>query len=180
MAQRRARSRSAQYGPTFPIQGTSVKRGSTPTKFFRSDDLLVKASMPESVTKILQDMAAGSEAAQAKLLPLVYAELGRLARHSLGRLQPNQTLQPTALVHEAYLKLFDASKLGWESRGHFFTAAARAMRDILVDQARRKAALNKTTLMFTTRSRHQEPRLDLLLHSLTADAYRAKLFWNPL
>lgn len=97
----------------------------------------------KSVTQILQSMAVGDKEAQAKLLPLVYAELRRLAKFYLGKLPPGQTLQPTALVHEAYLKLFDATNLSWESRGHFFTAAARAMRNILVDQARRKAALKR-------------------------------------
>src|SRR5262245_3468480 len=75
----------------------------------------------------------------ADLLPEVYAELRRLAAVLTGRLRPGQTLQPTALVHEAYLRLADRSDLPWQSRQHFFFAAARAMRDILVEQARRKA-----------------------------------------
>ena len=75
----------------------------------------------------------------AQLLPEVYAELRRLARALTAQLRPGQTLQPTALVHEAYLRLTDKSDVAWESRQHFLFAAARAMRDFLVEQARRKA-----------------------------------------
>jgi RNA polymerase sigma factor (TIGR02999 family) len=76
----------------------------------------------------------------ADLLPAVYAELRRLAASLAGRLPPGQTLQPTALVHEAYLRLVGDADPGWNGRRHFFGAAARAMRDILVEQARRKGA----------------------------------------
>jgi RNA polymerase sigma factor (TIGR02999 family) len=76
----------------------------------------------------------------AELLPAVYAELRRLAAALSGRLPPGQTLQPTALVHEAYLRLVGNQDPGWSGRRHFFGAAARAMRDILVEQARRKGA----------------------------------------
>ena len=71
----------------------------------------------------------------AELLPEVYAELRRLAAALSAQLQPDQTLQPTALVHEAYLRLVRNQDPGWEGRRHFFGAAARAMRDILVEQA---------------------------------------------
>jgi RNA polymerase sigma factor (TIGR02999 family) len=74
----------------------------------------------------------------AELLPEVYAELRRLAASLTGRLRPGQTLQPTALVHEAYLRLVRGQDPGWEGRRHFFGAAARAMREILIEQARRK------------------------------------------
>lgn len=77
----------------------------------------------------------------AELMPAVYAELRRLAAAMAGGLPPGQTLQPTALVHEAYLRLVGDQDPGWHGRRHFFGAAARAMRDILVEQARRKAAL---------------------------------------
>jgi RNA polymerase sigma factor (TIGR02999 family) len=77
----------------------------------------------------------------AELLPVVYAELRRLAVALSGKLPPGQTLQPTALVHEAYVRLVGDTDPGWNGRRHFFGAAARAMRDILVDQARRKAAV---------------------------------------
>jgi RNA polymerase sigma factor (TIGR02999 family) len=74
----------------------------------------------------------------AELLPVVYEELRRLAATLAGRLPPGQTLQPTALVHEAYLRLVGEQDPGWHGRRHFFGAAARAMRDILIEQARRK------------------------------------------
>jgi RNA polymerase sigma factor (TIGR02999 family) len=77
----------------------------------------------------------------ADLLPGVYAELRRLAAALASRLQPGQTLQPTALVHEAYLRLLRDKDPGWEGRRHFFGAAAQAMREILIEQARRKATL---------------------------------------
>src|SRR5262245_53148593 len=76
----------------------------------------------------------------AELLPEVYAELRRLAAALTARLQPGQTLQPTALVHEAYLRLVRNQDPGWEGRRHFFGAAAQAMREILIEQARRKAS----------------------------------------
>src|SRR6188472_3018576 len=76
-----------------------------------------------------------------EILPAVYAELRRLAAAMAGRLPPGQTLQPTALVHEPYLRLVGQHDPGWGGRRHFFGAAARAMRNILVEQARRKAAV---------------------------------------
>src|SRR3974390_3897880 len=79
----------------------------------------------------------------ADLLTAGYAELGRLAAALPPRLPPGQTLQPTALVHEAYLKLVRDRDPGWEGRRHFFGAAALAMREILVDQARRKGRLKR-------------------------------------
>ena len=78
--------------------------------------------------------------AAAELLPALYAELRGLAAALTARLPPGQTLQPTALVHEAYLKMVRERDPGWEGRRHFFGAAARAMREILIDQARRKAS----------------------------------------
>ena len=78
--------------------------------------------------------------AAAELLPTVYAELRRLAASLTAQLRPGQTLQPTALVHEAYLRLVRGQDPGWEGRRHFFGAAARAMREILIEQARRKGS----------------------------------------
>ena len=92
-----------------------------------------------NVTSILRAAQAGDREAAARLLPLVYDELRKLARARLARLPPGQTLQPTALVHEAYLRLLGKEDLHLEGRRHFFFAAARAMRDILVERARSKA-----------------------------------------
>jgi RNA polymerase sigma factor (TIGR02999 family) len=79
----------------------------------------------------------------AELLPQVYAELRRLAAALTKELRPGQTLQATALVHEAYLRLVRGQDPGWEGRRHFFGAAAQAMREILIEQARRKASLKR-------------------------------------
>ncbi|MBK7404399.1 MAG: sigma-70 family RNA polymerase sigma factor [Phycisphaerales bacterium] len=92
------------------------------------------------VTLALQAAASGDAAAAAALLPMVYEELHRLAQARLRRTPPGNTLQTTALIHEAYLRLVGEGDPGWSGRHHFFGAAARAMRDILVDQARRKSA----------------------------------------
>lgn len=91
------------------------------------------------VTRILSAIERGEPQASAQLLPLVYDELRRLAAHRLAQENPGQTLQATALVHEAYLRLVDVERpSNWDCRGHFFAAAAEAMRRILIDQARRK------------------------------------------
>jgi len=90
------------------------------------------------VTRILSAIEQGDPSAAEQLLPLVYDELRKLAAHKLAQEKPGQTLQATALVHEAYIRLVDVDKLQhWDSRGHFFAAAAEAMRRILVDNARR-------------------------------------------
>jgi len=91
------------------------------------------------VTGILTAIEAGDSKAAAELLPLVYDALRSLARARLARERPGVTLQPTALVHEAYLRLVGTCDPGWQGKGHFFGAAAQAMRRILVDRARRRA-----------------------------------------
>jgi RNA polymerase sigma factor (TIGR02999 family) len=92
-----------------------------------------------NVTQILSQIERGDPAAAEQLLPLVYHELRRLAAARLAQEQPGQTLPATALVHEAYLRLVDVEHVQrWDSRGHFFAAAAEAMRRILVENARRK------------------------------------------
>jgi RNA polymerase sigma factor (TIGR02999 family) len=94
------------------------------------------------VTRILSAIEQGDPHAADQLLPLVYDELRKLAAQKLAQEKPGQTLQATALVHEAYLRLIDVEKVQrWDSRGHFFAAAAEAMRRILVESARRKKAL---------------------------------------
>src|SRR5205809_2343691 len=91
------------------------------------------------VTRILSQIEQGDPQAAEQLLPLVYDELRKLAGAKLAQEKPGQTLQATALVHEAYLRLVGAGEeQHWNSRGHFFAAAAEAMRRILVEQARRK------------------------------------------
>ena len=89
-------------------------------------------------TQILQAIEQGDAKAAEQLLPLVYDKLRKLAAHKMANEVPGQTLQPTALVHEAYLRLVGAKDRQWNSRGHFFAAAAEAMRRILVENARRK------------------------------------------
>lgn len=95
----------------------------------------------DAITQVLNAIEQGDAHAAEQLLPLVYEELRNLASAKLAQEKPGQTLQATALVHEAYLRLVDAEKVQhWNSRGHFFAAAAEAMRRILVEQARRKQA----------------------------------------
>ncbi|MCW5551959.1 MAG: sigma-70 family RNA polymerase sigma factor [Verrucomicrobiae bacterium] len=89
--------------------------------------------------RILEAMGHGDQQAASDLLPLVYDELRRLASHKLSFERPGQTLQATALVHEAWLRLVGSGDSQWDGRGHFFAAAAEAMRRILVEAARRKA-----------------------------------------
>ena len=91
------------------------------------------------VTSLLSAIEQGEPQAAEQLLPLVYSELRRLADQKLAKEKPGQTLQSTALVHEAYLRLVGTHDPGWNGRGHFFAAAAEAMRRILVEAARRKA-----------------------------------------
>jgi RNA polymerase sigma factor (TIGR02999 family) len=93
------------------------------------------------VTRILQSLEQGDPKAGEQLLPVVYEELRKLAAAKMAQEQPGQTLQPTALVHEAWLRLVGGANDHWNSRGHFFGAAAEAMRRILVEAARRKARL---------------------------------------
>ncbi|CAG0964365.1 hypothetical protein PHYC_00901 [Phycisphaerales bacterium] len=90
------------------------------------------------VTRLLVAIERGEAGATDQLLPLVYDELRRLAAARLGGERPGHTLQPTALVHEAYLRLIGDSQVRWESHAHFFGAAAIAMRRILIERARRK------------------------------------------
>lgn len=97
----------------------------------------------EDVTRMLAALEQGDERAADRLLAAVYEELRRLASARLSRESPDHTLQPTALVHEAYLRLVGDSAADWRNRAHFFAAAAEAMRRILVESARRKARLKR-------------------------------------
>ena len=96
-----------------------------------------------AITRVLSAIEQGDPQAAEQLLPLVYDELRQLAAAKLAHEQPGQTLQPTALVHEAYLRLLGGEAKHWDGRGHFFAAAAEAMRRILVENARRKASLKR-------------------------------------
>jgi RNA polymerase sigma-70 factor (ECF subfamily) len=98
---------------------------------------------PEDVTQILQEVRHGDKDAPARLMPLVYDELRKLADYYLRQERTDHTLQPTALVHEAYLKLVDQTRVDWQNRAHFFGVAAQLMRRILVDYARRHQAIKR-------------------------------------
>jgi len=100
----------------------------------------MRTSVTHEVTRLLGEWGKGNEGAVTELMPLVYRELRQLAAVHLRGERRGHTLQPTALVHEAYLRLVDQSSPDWQSRSHFYGVAARVMRQILVDHARRKRA----------------------------------------
>jgi RNA polymerase sigma factor (TIGR02999 family) len=106
----------------------------------RSELILYPESVSD-VTRILEAVQQGDPTAAERLLPLVYEELRRLAAHKMAGQAPGHTLQPTALVHEAWLRLLGNEPAGFAGRAHFFAAAAEAMRHILIDSARRKRAV---------------------------------------
>lgn len=95
------------------------------------------------VTALLQEWAAGDREALDRIMPLVYDELRRLAQRRLSRERPDHTLGATALVHEAYLRLVDVERAGFQSRAHFLAMASRVMRRLLVDHARQRDALKR-------------------------------------
>ena len=99
----------------------------------------VNDSAPKDVTALLLSWSAGDEEAPARLMPLVYEELRRLARNYLRRERPDHTLQPTALVNEVYLRIVDQRRMSMQNRAQFFGLAALLMRRILVDHARTRA-----------------------------------------
>jgi RNA polymerase sigma factor (TIGR02999 family) len=108
---------------------------------------LQKSRAMSDVTLILSRIESGDASAADQLLPLVYDELRTLARTNLSREKPGQTLQATALVHEAYIRLVDVKSVQrWESRGHFFATAAEAMRRILIEHARHKKNSNRAAI----------------------------------
>ena len=120
------------------------------------------------VTQVLGQIEDGDGQAAEKLLPLVYDELRKLAAAKMAQEDPGQTLQPTALVHEAYIRLVDVEQAQhWDSRGHFFAAAAEAMRRILVENARRKAGpkaggRHQRIELFQAEPQVPAPQLDVL------------------
>lgn len=102
----------------------------------------MKQSTSGEITHLLEAIGSGDRAAADRLFPLIYAELRQLAHARMSGEAP-QTLQPTALVHEVYLRLMGQERPVWENRGHFFTAAAEAMRRVLIEQARRRGRLKR-------------------------------------
>jgi len=117
-----------------------------------ADHMIIMAD----VTRILIAIEQGDDKAADELLPLVYEELRRLAAQKMSHEKPGQTLQATALVHEAYIRLVGSEIQNWNSRGHFFAAAAEAMRRILIDSARRKKSLRRG-------GEHQRVKFDMAI-----------------
>jgi RNA polymerase sigma factor (TIGR02999 family) len=115
-----------------------VLEGATPYSLVPTR--LTGMSTPRSITALLGDWSRGNQNALNQLLPHVYAELRRIAARQLRRERADHTLQPTALVHEVYLRLIDQRHVDWRDRAHFFGVAAQVMRRILVDHARRHSA----------------------------------------
>lgn len=140
----------------------------------------------EDVTVLLSQLTQDDEGAAAKLIPLVYDELRRLARSYMTRERPDHTLQATALVHEAYLKLVEQRSVQWQSRAHFFGIAAQLMRRILIDHARghlrekrdggQRAISMDDALAFAPEQSMELLRLDESLERLAKmDARQAKI-----
>ncbi len=98
---------------------------------------------PSDTTRLLRDWANGDEAALDRLTPRVYRELRRVAGHFMKNESPGRTMQATALVHEAYLKLIDVNNVGWEHRAHFFAVASQIMRRILLEAARKRGTAKR-------------------------------------
>jgi RNA polymerase sigma-70 factor (ECF subfamily) len=96
--------------------------------------------MPSRTSGLLREAGRGNREAASRLLPIVYTELRHLAAHYMRAEDPGQTIQPTELVHEAYLRLVGQDRISWQDRAHFMAMAAISMRRILVDRARRKSA----------------------------------------
>ena len=123
---------------------------------------------PEGVTQLLVDWSNGDQKALDKLMPMVYSELRRLASNYLRRERAGHTLQPTALVNEAYLKLIDQKNARWQNRAQFFGVSAQLMRRILVDHARahqagKRGGSDQQRLSITSAERFvQQPEVDLL------------------
>jgi RNA polymerase sigma factor (TIGR02999 family) len=97
-----------------------------------------------TITALLEDWQRGEAAALERLMPLVYSEMRRIARAHLGRERPAHTLEPTALVHEVFLRLVDQDRVDWQGRVHFYSLASRIMRRVLVDHARRQQAVKRS------------------------------------
>ena len=125
------------------------------------------------VTRILTSIEQGNAKAAEELLPLVYTELRRLAARKMAHERPGQTLQPTALVHEAWLRLAGDQNQKWDNRGHFFAAAAEAMRRILIENARRKKSLKRGVEF--KRVNLQDVQVAIFFRELPDQRYRVSL-----
>jgi RNA polymerase sigma factor (TIGR02999 family) len=122
---------------------TSIEAEATISQLQRDLDIRVASIPPQPVTELLARWSKGDASARDALIPLVYDELRRIARRSLSSQSPGHTLQPTALVHEAYLRLARNETMEYQNRAHFFAMAARMMRQILVDHARKHSAVKR-------------------------------------
>jgi RNA polymerase sigma factor (TIGR02999 family) len=127
-----------------------------------------EAGIRGEVTQLLNRARDGDPGAFDRLLPLIYDELRAIARRQLRREQIGHTLQPTALVHDAYLKLVDQTGVEWRDRAHFFSIAARAMRQVLIDYARRRGAEKRGGGVVRTTLSNQELALEVPLEELLA------------
>jgi RNA polymerase sigma factor (TIGR02999 family) len=127
---------------TIYLRARHARIGSNPARHSGFLGQYMESSTGE-VTRLLRDWSNGNREALDKLLPAVYDELRRLAHHYLAHERPDHTLQTTALVHEAYLKLIDQRSVNWENRAQFFALSAQAMRRILVDSARRHTSIKR-------------------------------------
>src|SRR5262245_40608561 len=143
------------------------ERGPAPER----ERALPAPSMPDpprdDVTRLLEDCRGGDRSALDKLLPLLYDELRALAKRHLGRERRDHTLQPTALVHEAFLKLVGERDRDWKNRGHFFALAAQAMRRVLLNhaetrRARKRGGEARKVTLFEAASLFEEQAEDLL------------------
>ena len=132
-------SQRAQDQGINPIEATLCRSALPGIKCWPFWSVIVESN-PGEITQLLDQIRAGKRDAEDKLIPLVYDELKRLAAHYLRGERRDHTLQPTALVHEAYLRLTRLTDLDWRSRSHFFAIAATVMRRILVDHARAQRA----------------------------------------
>src|SRR5262245_8875960 len=132
------RHRRSRIGPLYlsysKVGGPAAKIGSC----YNRDHCRFRGTAMSDVTQILSRIESGDPTASEQLLPIVYEELRNLASQRIAQEKPGQTLQATALVHEAYMRLVDGAAQRWDNRGHFFAAAAEAMRRILVENVRRK------------------------------------------
>jgi RNA polymerase sigma factor (TIGR02999 family) len=144
------------------------------------------SASPKEVTQLLLSWNNGDEQALEKLMPLVYAELRRLARRYMGRESPGHTLQTSALINEAYMKLVDQQSVQWQNRAHFFAVAARVMRNILIDHARshhyakrgagaRKISLDETAVLTPERAADLVALDDALNALAVLDARKSRI-----